>query len=68
MKLAKAMKPKNLPAPALRRASLCRGGLGVDHRLLLRIGCAQLEDLGEALLGRLVGLGDGGIDVWHSDQ
>jgi hypothetical protein len=39
--------------------------VGVEHRALLKVGCTQLEHIGEPLLHGEVGLVDGCIDVRH---
>jgi hypothetical protein len=46
---------------ALRRRHI--GEIGVEHRLLLRVGGPQIEDVGELELDGLVGLGDVSVGV-----
>lgn len=39
--------------------------VGLEHRVLLRVGRAQFEHIGDPALHGLVGVGDRGVEVCH---
>jgi hypothetical protein len=59
------------PVPQPTSSTRALGGtrsrkVGIEHRSLLGVGCPQLQDGGQALLGGDVDLGDRGVDVRHA--